>query len=260
LVIGNADSIIVGKILGAEMLGYYTIAYGIMMKPIQFIFNSLGRIFFPAFSSIKQQKNQFKDLYLKLLNAVSLFVFPLMAGAFFVAPVLFKVVYGDKWLPGVPIFKILCFVGAIEAVGMFAAGIFYSLGKAEIDLKIKIASVPLYILGFLVGALYELKGVAWAYFLISLFVWPWKQIYACRLIGVSNWEYFRSLQLAGVASVVMYLFLRFMESVQIMNSWYILSDIFYLFVVVGIGIIIYFTTILIISKNTFKEILGYIKF
>ena len=51
--IRNADNMLIGRFLGASELGYYSMAYRLMLWPLQNISSVVGRVLFPEFSRLQ---------------------------------------------------------------------------------------------------------------------------------------------------------------------------------------------------------------
>src|ERR1017187_2122336 len=92
----NADNLIVGRYLGAAQLGYYQLAYNLMIYPVQSVTSVLGRVLFPAFSTLQQDDARFRAAYLRVVQIVALFCFPLMMGLLIPADALVTVVLGRQ--------------------------------------------------------------------------------------------------------------------------------------------------------------------
>ena len=90
----NIDQLLIGKFLGSEVLGYYSLAYKIMLYPLQNISWVIGKVMFPAFSKIQNDLEAVRTSYFKMLKSISLITFPLMAWLFCVAPEVVDVLLG----------------------------------------------------------------------------------------------------------------------------------------------------------------------
>ncbi|MEM1368313.1 MAG: oligosaccharide flippase family protein [Cyanobacteria bacterium P01_H01_bin.15] len=101
----NADTLLIGKLLGAASLGQYNIAYQLAMLPL-FV---LTRCQVVNFSVLSQQnrKQQISFFYQALsLNALmGAFVY---GSAFISAGWLIPLIYGEQWTDAVGLFQILC--------------------------------------------------------------------------------------------------------------------------------------------------------
>ena len=180
----NLDNLIIGKYLGAQALGYYSVAYNLMLKPLQLISWSVGKVLFPVFSSIQDDPVQTRAVYLKIIKSISLITFPMMTGLFMVAEEFILSVYGDTWRPAILPLKLLCAVGAIQSIGTTAGVIFNSQGRSDLTLKVGAVSAAAIVTGFIIGINWGLIGLITAYIAASVPVFFLGQFYANRLIGL----------------------------------------------------------------------------
>lgn len=254
----NADNLIIGKYLGATALGYYSLAYNLMLKPLQYVSANLGRVLFPAFSIIKDNKVTARNIYLKLVQFISLITFPMMTGLLFVAPEAVAVVYGTKWLPVVPVLQILCIIGAIDSIGTTVGLLYMSQGRADLQFKYTLIFTPIMVASFFIGVNWGIIGVAIGYAIASGGLWIWSHVVANRLIDLRLKPLFVQLLPATFASVGMYALLFFIKFIQsfVYNGFsvgIILSE----FVI--LGILIYLGLAYIIKSEAFIEAASMLK-
>jgi O-antigen/teichoic acid export membrane protein len=204
----NADNLIIGRVLGSGALGYYALAYNLMLKPLQYVSSNLARVLFPALSAIRDDKEKTRQTYLKVVQAISILTFPMMTGLLFLAPDLIHAVYGAKWMPVVPIFQILCLLGAIQSIGTTVGIIYISQGRADLQLKYTLIFSPIIVASFFVGVQWGTVGVASAYLMSSGSIWIWSHVVANRLIGLRLAPLFKRMAPATMASIGMYLVLN----------------------------------------------------
>ncbi|MGB3081358.1 MAG: MOP flippase family protein, partial [Candidatus Omnitrophota bacterium] len=76
----NLDYLLIGILLGAKPLGYYTLAYNLILRPSLKINPIITRVAFPVFSKLQNDVVKLKKGYLKVLQVLSLVNFPLMVG------------------------------------------------------------------------------------------------------------------------------------------------------------------------------------
>ena len=74
----NVDQLLIGKFLGAQALGFYSLAYKLMLYPLQNISWVIGKVMFPAFSKIQQDLEKVRNSYMKMTRVISFITFPLM--------------------------------------------------------------------------------------------------------------------------------------------------------------------------------------
>lgn len=199
----NLDNLIIGKYLGAGPLGYYSVAYNLMLKPLQLISWSMGKVLFPVFSTIQDDLERTRSVYLKVLRSISLITFPMMTGLFMVAEEFILSVYGTRWEPAVLPLKLLCIVGAIQSIGTVGGIIYNSQGRPDLTLKIGVFSSSLVVAAFITGIHWGLLGLIYAYIAVTIPVFLVGQYFSNRLIGVRMLSIFRSLAPAAACSAVM---------------------------------------------------------
>jgi len=61
----SADYFLVGRFLGAQALGYYTLAYRLLIFPLQSISVMIGRVVFPVYSQLQDYEERFQREFLK---------------------------------------------------------------------------------------------------------------------------------------------------------------------------------------------------
>lgn len=211
----NADNLIIGRVLGASALGYYTLAYNLMLKPLQYVSSNIARVLFPALSAIRDDKERTRQAYLKVVQYISIITFPMMAGLLSLAPDLIHAVYGEKWMPTVPIFQILCLLGAIQSIGTTVGIIYVSQGRADLQFKYTMIFSPIIVSSFIIGVQWGVMGVAIGYLISSGSIWVWSHIVANRLIGLRLVPLFARMLPATIASFGMFLVLSVIKKIPL---------------------------------------------
>jgi Membrane protein involved in the export of O-antigen and teichoic acid len=186
----NLDYIIIGRVMGAELLGYYTLAYTLAVFPAVKVIPVITRVIFPAFSLLQDDNVRFRKGYMKLVSALSFFIMPALVGLAIVAPELIILVYGEKWAPTIIPLQILCIVGLIEATSQTTKSVFYAKGIPGTELKLNVAKIVISTCVILLGSSYGISGVAAALSLISLIYFSITQQIVNTIIQLSWKEYF----------------------------------------------------------------------
>jgi len=247
--------ILLGAMLGAKALGYYTLAFDTVFKPTMAIAPVLTRVAFPVFSRLQGNMLQMKKGYLKILQLLSLFNFPVTFGMAVIAPLAVPVIYGEKWLPSVVLIQILALVAVLRSMGSPQSALLLSKGKADWgfywSLGTMILRLPfLYLgvkLGMQVGAVLAFFIVQFIFVIISYF------ILLRRILGPFMREYLYSVWPAFWMSTVMVLCVFFINVVvpNVRNLYFLLLQIL-------CGISIYIILIYISQKSLMFEIIGLI--
>ncbi len=178
----NADNFLIGKFLSSSALGVYSLAYSIMLYPLQNISRVLLRILFPAFSHIQDDNEKFKKAYLRTIFFIALVSFPVMVGLIVTADTLVSLLFGDKWENLAVILMILAPVGILQSIGTTNGSIYMAKGNTKLLLKVGIWSTIVTIIFFIGGIFFGVEGVALSYLLSNLVLFypvfkiSWEQI------------------------------------------------------------------------------------
>lgn len=112
----NVDTLLIGRLLGAEALGVYTVALRLTQMPRKYINPVISKVAFPVFARQKEDKRVVAESLLKLQRSLSYVNLPLIFGLLLVSPVLIPVLYGDKWTSAVPLVQVLCLAAVLAGV------------------------------------------------------------------------------------------------------------------------------------------------
>lgn len=247
----NVDYLLIGKFLGAESLGYYTLAYRLMLYPLQNISTVISKVLFPAFSTIQADNERFRDAYLKSTKYIAFVTFPMMFGLFAVVDEFILTLFGPKWEPTIFLLKILCFIGMFQSIGTTVGQIYLAKGKTDWMFKWGFFSTLVTILAIYVGMFWGLKGVVLAYALRTVLMsYPGFAI-PFKLISLKVKNLIQNIKKEFEVSFIMFVFV--LSSVFIQRSIGIESKIV-LTSNVLFGITVYILATMKMNSEVLKEI------
>lgn len=180
----NLDNLIIGKLIGAEALGIYGRAYGVMLKPVQRTTTLLNSVMFPSLSRVKHDVALVRAVYTKSIRVIALVSVPMYLGLIGVADPFVRVVYGTEWLDAVPVIQILCIAGTKQPVGATCGWLYTSQGRTDLQFKWGIIKVAALVPCLLVGSLWGLNGVAWGFVVQQYAMWWWSITVPYRLVDL----------------------------------------------------------------------------
>ena len=199
----NADNMLVGKYLGAAPLGYYALAYNIMLFPVQAVGQTLGRVLFPAFASMQRDHARFRHAYLRASATTAFFTFPLMAGAAVLAPELIALFLGPRWWPVAPVLRVLAPIGMLQSLTTMTGHIYMSTGSTGAMFRWNTLFSVVLVAGFVAGLPWGIMGVAAIYAVLSfLLMFPTLAI-QFRLIGLRLTALWESVRLIVAGTAIM---------------------------------------------------------
>jgi O-antigen/teichoic acid export membrane protein len=124
----------VGAYAGAAAVGYVNWAKNVAFAPLM-ISESFGRVAFPAFSKLQDDKELLVRTVERSIRMITLVMFPITAIMVSMGPEITHVVFTDKWMPGIRAFYFFCTTPLIIGIMLPMYSAILSLGKSAVILK-----------------------------------------------------------------------------------------------------------------------------
>jgi PST family polysaccharide transporter len=254
---GNLDNLLIGKYLGSSALGFYNLAYNMLLLPLNNISAVLGRVMFPALSSIQNDKRLVRDYYIKANRYIATLTFPMMAGLFVLAPQFIHLVFGPQWTRSIFLFQILAVLSLPQSIAANIGWIYASQGRTDIQFKWGIFYTLAVTISFIIGLHWNVEGVTMAYTIV------WYAImYPCfaipfKLIDLKVSYFFNQLKTIFIATVFMAV-CTWIARYFLMNVLH-LGDLLLSVILVFLGICLYIVALVIIDRELYNDILVAIK-
>jgi lipopolysaccharide exporter len=175
----NVDYLMVGRFLGAVPLGIYSLAYETVIRPLSSINPILNIVAYPLFTKKQKDDSALRRGFVEVIGLVSTLVFPIMAGLGVTAPLVVRVVFGEKWLAAVPIIQILCILGALRALSNPVGSLLLAKGKVEVSFRWNVLLAVANTTIFWFVARKGIRPLAWAEVatMLAIVVFSWKSYY-----------------------------------------------------------------------------------
>ena len=158
----NIDYLTIGRIVGVQQLGYYTLAFRQAEMPHLAIGDPVSRVTFPGFAKMRQRGEDVGPAYLTALAMVALAVLPLgviLSGA---ADPFVRTFFGDKWLPMIGVLSILGIWGVVRPLEVTAGWMLNAMGYPGRVGRITLILLILFVPAVVLGADHAgIQGVAW---------------------------------------------------------------------------------------------------
>ncbi len=91
------DNFVVGHVLGAKDLGFYSRAYDLIKMP-SFVFEAVvGRVLFPGLSKLQDHRDRVGEIFCRVLFANALVLAPASAALIVLAPEVIRIMVGRGW-------------------------------------------------------------------------------------------------------------------------------------------------------------------
>lgn len=201
----NVSAVLIGATVGARPLGLYNRAYNLMNLPLTQLNSPATRVALPVLSRLQAEPQRFAE-FLRvgqtvMMNLAGVVVILSAAQA---GPVI-AIALGPNWAEAVPLFQILAVGGFFTAIGYANYWVFLAKGLTRQNLVMSAVTRPLLIVLIAVGAMWGSVGVAVAYSLGCVLLWPVALIWLARVsdapVRMMTTNGLRTLAVHAVAGV-----------------------------------------------------------
>ncbi len=159
----QGDYFVVGRLMDATSLGFYSRAYSLMQLPLSFFGDSLSRVLFPAASKVQGDAERFQRAFFTAFSLSVAVSLPISLGVAVLAPEIVLVLYGDRWAATIPLLQILALFGVFRMSYNTAAAFVRARGQAYRLLLSQVIYGVLVVGGsWWAGTRWGLEGVAWS--------------------------------------------------------------------------------------------------
>jgi O-antigen/teichoic acid export membrane protein len=250
----NIDNLLVGRFLGSDPLGFYNLAYTLLVFPASNISSVVARVMFPALSIIQHDKQLVREAYITANRYIAAISFPLMIWVRVTAPQLILVVYGPKWISVIPLVQIFALAAIQQSIANNVGWIFLSQGRTDVLFRLSIVTSSMLVISFAVGLRWGVEGVVIAYTIASyLMTYPVLAI-AFRLIDLKMNDFFAklwSIILATLISGIIAFLLRIsLEKLGVTQNVIILT------IVTAVSLLSYLALIFVLDRELFTGAMG----
>jgi O-antigen/teichoic acid export membrane protein len=249
----RSDDLLIGYFLGPTALGYYAIAYTLLLNMTQLLTSVLSQVAMPAFSRLQHELEKLRGAFYTVTELISFIAFPAFTGVIVLAPELIEVLFGKQWSSSIPVIQVLSVVGIMHAIGYPQNAATIAMGKPSWQLKMNCLNAITNFIGFAIAVRWGIVAVAAAY-----------SIRACLFLPISSWIIYKLIKIdfsiylskltaplfcSLITAIVVWLTKNFINNLTHNN----ILLIFY--VILGLGV--YTCLILLIAPRLFRQIIGF---
>lgn len=241
----NIDLFLIGKQLGANALGYYQASRSLTDEVRGRLAWPLQRVLFPALSSIQNDLSRLQHSVLRAARLLAAILCPVGLGIAAAAPEIVPVLYGEKWLPMIPVLTMLGISIAARASTALAPPLFYSRNKVTLAFRYNVAETILLVVSVVIALPYGLEVTAMAIAANSLcsVIIFW---FAFRLIGLGFSDVLHVLSCPALASIAMWIAISFLRKIVPADD---INIVLRLIMTVIYGAIVYCTVLIVMSRQ-----------
>jgi O-antigen/teichoic acid export membrane protein len=166
-------SLLIGKLYGVRDLAFYNRADNTKQIPVEVLSGTLARVAFSVFCKVADDKEKLRFGVRSSLKGMMLINLPIMFGLMAAAENVIYVLFGENWLPAVPILQILSFAGVFWPLHVINLTALQAQGHSNLFLRLEIIKKVIGVAFLAIGASFGVIGIAWsqaAFGLVGFFI------------------------------------------------------------------------------------------
>ena len=162
----SLDNLLIGLLVGARPLGFYSTAYQVIQIP-EYVLGASART--TALPAIAQAQNRLEGAaaYFASLRLVAMAGTPIAVGCCLEAGPLVRFVLGPNWAAAAPLAAILAPLGLVWSCFQLNTAVLAGLGDTRAQIRSSVFTSLMGILGILTGLHWGVRGVAIGYTLCA---------------------------------------------------------------------------------------------
>ncbi len=229
----NIYQVIIGKKFTSADLGFFTRAKGLVQLPSSNITSVIQRVTFPVLSEMQNDTKKLTSNYRKLLKMSAYVIFPLMMLLFSLSEPLVRILLTDKWLPAVPLVKVLCFSYMFYPIHAINLNLLEVKGRSDLFLRLEIIKKVLITIVLFASAPFGVLVMCYGTILTSVLALVINTYYTGKLIQIGFFRQIKDilplLVMSIITGIIAYLpTLLFEESYFQLGLGSILGILFYI--------------------------------
>lgn len=256
----QVDTLVLGKVSGDVVLGFYSVAKVLATLPVLKISVVANQVAMPLMAGFQADRDALRTAFLRGLRLVGSLTVPLCLGIALVADDLVYFALADKWMPIVPLLRVLALFALIHSLEVLLPPVLFARYRTAFMFRWTAAVLLLMPLAFWAGAAWMgALGVALAWLVPYPAIMARMAREALRELGIGWATVWSQLRPVILAALVM------AASVLVVRSLLPASDsperLVRLALAVGLGAAVYATLILWhggLLASEIREVVGWL--
>jgi O-antigen/teichoic acid export membrane protein len=156
----SVDALLIGRLLGVELLGFYALSYQIVRIPEAVLNGPVLVSFLPVIARLDGDRPAAARLFLGALRMTLSVSAPLMLGMALTADLSVPLLLGARWQATAPLLMLLAPPAVVQTLGWLSMGLLLGRGRSGLQFKLALLNAGLTLAGVLAGAPYGIFGIA----------------------------------------------------------------------------------------------------
>ncbi|MFQ5453974.1 MAG: lipopolysaccharide biosynthesis protein [Candidatus Zixiibacteriota bacterium] len=251
----ETDKVIVGRILGNQLLGVYAVASNLASMITEKILPIVTQVSFTAYSRIQHDLGKINDNLLKTTHIIAFLWFPIFYGMVGIAPEAIVVILGSKWEVIVVPFQILCLIVPFKTISVLLPPAVQAIGQPKVNMINMGITFVVMVIAFLIGVRWGIIGVC----LVWVIAYPVALIVTTqrclKALNLSLMNYLAEIKFPVIASVLMMAAILLFKKVNLVD----LQPLNSLVVIVISSTIIYAGYIMTFKRSEYQKLKSFLQ-
>ncbi len=198
----NIPGIIIGRRFSPTQMGYYSQANKLDQINSYAVPQALVQAIFPYYSQIQDDAGRLAATLLRCIRVIAFCIFPVLGLLIVIAPELITLIWGEKWLPAAPYFRILCCGGiftCLQNINFYAVA---ARGQSKDLFKWSFYKWGMLALLLFGGMFLGMNGIMWAFVASNANIYIVNAFLARRHTGLPVWRQIRGWLPTAIAASV----------------------------------------------------------
>ncbi|MCF2908843.1 MOP flippase family protein [Pseudoalteromonas sp. DL2-H2.2] len=128
----NIDKLLISKMIGFQAVGFYNMAWQLIIFPLAKINPVVNKVAFPVYAKVQNNQDALNRYYSMSVKVLSLLTVPILVFLSFFANDIVLIFFGEGWEKTAILVTVLAFVGVGKALGNPGGALILALGRADI--------------------------------------------------------------------------------------------------------------------------------
>lgn len=203
IIYNRAYTVLIGHFFGVRELGFYNRADNTKQLPVGVLTGILSRVSFPIFSAAAHDKAQLRRGVQLALRGMMLINVPMMLGLAATAEPMVLTLFGVKWLPAVPLVKVLSLGAVLWPLHVININVLIAQGHSHLLFRLEVVKKLLGAALLVAGVFYGVMGIAWSQVIFGILAFTINAHYSERYLDYGVFAQIRDFFAVLTISVFM---------------------------------------------------------
>jgi O-antigen/teichoic acid export membrane protein len=246
----QADIFIVGRLLGKELLGFYSVAVQLASLPMEKVSGIVNQVAFPAFANIQNDRQKAGRHFLQSVRLMSIVAFPVLWGISSIAAEMLHILLGGKWQVAAIPLQLLTLVMPIRMISNLFSPALMGLGYANVHFRnVLLASLIMPVVIW-AGSHWGITGVCLGWIIGFPLVFVVNMLRVLKALEIRPIIVAKVIANAIGGSSIMYCAVAITK--HILDQWALSIPGLITMVIVGAGV--YACMLLVFDRESYKDV------